>query len=321
MKKITLILLCLFVSNIYAQYSATYYFSEDFILLNDQKNYFYKATVESDSKKLDGYVNVLVELKNGTLLQKYQYSDLAKGIKKDSTFIFNTNGNMQSISSYNSKGDKISEFAFHENGKLSLEVYYKNNLKNGITKSYYEDGTLERLTNYDNDLKKDTSFRYYESGIIMNKNYYSKGSLKNTYTYNADGNLQYEYGFNSAGDTISTIEHLPGQDDTLKNVNNPVDEKFAEFRGGVKELYKYLSTSITYPREARDYGISGKVVVKFSIDEKGEIENIHVIDPIYPIIDFEAMRVVHNMPAWTPGRQNGKNVSVWFTLPVKFQLQ
>ena len=37
-------------------------------------------------------------------------------------------------------------------------------------------------------------------------------------------------------------------------------------------------------------------------------------------LDEEAIRVVKSMPAWTPGKQNGKPVYVKFTLPIRFQL-
>ena len=38
-------------------------------------------------------------------------------------------------------------------------------------------------------------------------------------------------------------------------------------------------------------------------------------------LDKEAVRVVSGMPKWKPGRQSGKNVRVFFTLPVVFKLQ
>jgi protein TonB len=33
------------------------------------------------------------------------------------------------------------------------------------------------------------------------------------------------------------------------------------------------------------------------------------------------MRVVRSLPKFIPGRQNGENVNVWYTLPITFKLE
>ena len=38
-------------------------------------------------------------------------------------------------------------------------------------------------------------------------------------------------------------------------------------------------------------------------------------------LDNEAIRVLESMDKWTPGKQNGKEIDVRFTLPVKFKLE
>ncbi|MEI8280517.1 MAG: energy transducer TonB [Bacteroidota bacterium] len=35
----------------------------------------------------------------------------------------------------------------------------------------------------------------------------------------------------------------------------------------------------------------------------------------------EAKRVVSKMPKWKPGKQNGRPVKVYFTLPISFKLE
>jgi protein TonB len=37
--------------------------------------------------------------------------------------------------------------------------------------------------------------------------------------------------------------------------------------------------------------------------------------------DEEALRVIKSMPAWKPGKQNGKTVPVQYNLPIKFTLR
>jgi len=39
------------------------------------------------------------------------------------------------------------------------------------------------------------------------------------------------------------------------------------------------------------------------------------------LLDQEAIRVVKTLPKWKPGKQRGKAVNVWYTVPINFTLQ
>ena len=133
---------------------------------------------------------------------------------------------------------------------------------------------------------------------------------------------------------ISTVNQEGDEDadiviEEVKVVQQPVVEEkkvydfleqMPEYPGGVKNLYKYLGDNIKYPRMARDNGIEGTVYIKFVVDDKGAVSQAHVVRSIGAGCDEEALRVVKEMPNWTPGRQNGKPAAVWYTDPVKFTL-
>ena len=38
------------------------------------------------------------------------------------------------------------------------------------------------------------------------------------------------------------------------------------------------------------------------------------------MLDEEAIRVIETMPKWTPGKKDGKAVSVQYTIPIMFKL-
>ena len=57
------------------------------------------------------------------------------------------------------------------------------------------------------------------------------------------------------------------------------------------------------------------------VKSDGTIGDIKVMRSISPELDEEAIRVIKAMPAWTPGKQDGKAVNVRYTLPVAFRLQ
>ena len=97
-------------------------------------------------------------------------------------------------------------------------------------------------------------------------------------------------------------------------------EQMPEFRGGQAALMQYLVKHIKYPSRAKANGISGRVYVSFVIDKGGNVINAKILRGIGGGCDQESLRVVNNMPKWIPGKQRGKNVTVQYTLPIKFKL-
>ena len=101
---------------------------------------------------------------------------------------------------------------------------------------------------------------------------------------------------------------------------NFVDEP-AEFPGGERALYRYISEHVKYPVIAQENGIKGKVYVQFVVDENGNIVNAHVSRASDPSLDAEALRVIQSLPKFKPARQAGKFVKVYYTAVINFQLQ
>jgi periplasmic protein TonB len=98
-------------------------------------------------------------------------------------------------------------------------------------------------------------------------------------------------------------------------------EQQAEFQDGLQALYKWLGSNIKYPTICRENGIKGKVVVRFIVEKDGSINQPQVVRSAHPSLDEEALRVVKMMPRWKPGKQQGRAVRSYFTLPIKFELQ
>jgi protein TonB len=98
-------------------------------------------------------------------------------------------------------------------------------------------------------------------------------------------------------------------------------EQMPTFPGGEAALFKYLRDNIEYPSMERDNDIQGRVIVGFVVMEDGAISNVEVKKGVSPGLDKEAIRVVRSMPAWKPGKQQGKSVRVAYVLPILFKLQ
>ena len=98
-------------------------------------------------------------------------------------------------------------------------------------------------------------------------------------------------------------------------------EQMPQFPGGDAALMKYLSSHINYPPMAAENNVQGKVILQFVVEKDGRVGEVKVARSVDKDLDKEAIRVVKSLPKFTPGRQNGQAVRVWYTLPVTFKLQ
>ena len=99
-----------------------------------------------------------------------------------------------------------------------------------------------------------------------------------------------------------------------------VVEQMPEYPGGMSELMKYIARNIKYPADAVREKKQGRVIVQFTVGTDGYTSDFKVIHSVSPSLDAEAIRVLANMPKWTPGMQRGKAVPVKYTVPVTFRL-
>jgi len=93
------------------------------------------------------------------------------------------------------------------------------------------------------------------------------------------------------------------------------------FKGGETAMIKFINSKLVYPKTAKEKNISGKVNMRFSVDTDGSISGVSVVKGINPELNAEAIRVIKLLPAWNPGKLDGKPVKVWYNLPVTFTLK
>lgn len=97
-------------------------------------------------------------------------------------------------------------------------------------------------------------------------------------------------------------------------------EVMPEYPGGTTALYQFVAKETKYPEEAREQGITGKVLVKFIVGKDGAVDSVSIMRGAHPLLDAEATRVVGSMQPWTPGTQDGKPVRVQYVLPITFDM-
>ena len=104
----------------------------------------------------------------------------------------------------------------------------------------------------------------------------------------------------------------PNRDIPLKEA-----EVMPQFPGGLNALLKFLRQNLTSPEDIEE-GDLKEVKVTFVVNYNGELSRFQVSKSGGLPFDNEVIRVLKKMPKWNPGRSGDENVSVYFSLPVKF---
>ena len=99
-----------------------------------------------------------------------------------------------------------------------------------------------------------------------------------------------------------------------------VVEQTATPVGGMEAFYQYIAENLTYPAEAKEKGIEGRVYIQMVIETDGSITEVTPVKGIGGGADEEAVRVISQAPAWQPAEQRGKKVRQKIVVPIVFAL-
>ena len=126
----------------------------------------------------------------------------------------------------------------------------------------------------------------------------------------------------------NTGDGLPGGGGTGVNpepvkpvvdINTPVNNAdiMPSYPGGIEALKRFLQRNLINPKEMEE-GEAVSVKVKFVVGYDGKLQSFVNVEDGGEEFNKEVVRVLKKMPNWVPGKSNGQNVSVYFTIPVKF---
>lgn len=100
-----------------------------------------------------------------------------------------------------------------------------------------------------------------------------------------------------------------------------VVDEMAVFKGGDAGIIEYVKANTIYPEPAKVNGIQGKVIVRFAVGKNGSVDRVSILKGVDPDLDKEAIRVVASLPPFEkPAMKDGKEVAVWYVLPISFAL-
>ena len=82
---------------------------------------------------------------------------------------------------------------------------------------------------------------------------------------------------------------------------------------------KWVNERLTYPDEALEDAVTGRVTLQFKIDMFGNLEDVKVLRGRHPALDSIVFNVISSSPKWTPAQDFvGNPISVTYTFPVIF---
>jgi protein TonB len=91
--------------------------------------------------------------------------------------------------------------------------------------------------------------------------------------------------------------------------------------GGQAAIVAAIQRAVKYPGLALRNEVEGKVYVSFTVNPKGDVIDVKIVKGLGFGLDEETMRAIKTLPQFIPGKQNGQEVSVSFTVPVTYQIQ
>ena len=124
----------------------------------------------------------------------------------------------------------------------------------------------------------------------------------------------------SAQNTKRNHHRLPVKAEERSSEVCTIPEQLPVFPGGESALLAYVAQHLKYPAQAIRDRVQGIVQLRFVVLENGRIGDVQIIKSLEPHCDAEAKRVVKSLPRFIPGKQGGKAVRVWYTIPIRFMI-
>lgn len=90
--------------------------------------------------------------------------------------------------------------------------------------------------------------------------------------------------------------------------------------GGTAAIVAAIQRAAHYPALALANGVEGKVFASFVVNAQGEVTDLKIVKGLGSGLDEETLRAIAKLPKFIPGKQNGRAVSVQYTVPISFKI-
>lgn len=180
-------------------------------------------------------------------------------------------------------------------------------------KDFFASGELQMegyYTSLDPEMKEGTFIWWHKNGVKQRECLFQNNAMVKLTEWDENGSQT------AHKEVVNVVTYVDG-----KPVYEPKYLEAAPRYAGKEGFFEYLKANVKYPAEAVRAGIGGKVIIGFVVTKKGKIKHVEVVQGVHPAIDSEALRVIKEMPRWTPALQDGKPVDTNMNLPISFNLK
>ena len=88
-----------------------------------------------------------------------------------------------------------------------------------------------------------------------------------------------------------------------------------------ENVIHFLRDNLSYPQQAKELRIEGKVYIAFTVGIDGTVSDTEVLHDIGGGCGSNTIKLIESMDEWTPGSIQDKAVAVRLTLPVVYDLE
>lgn len=219
---------------------------------------------------------------------------------------------------------------FQSNGLKLNQGPFISERKQGLWYYFNKEGIIYCSKQFEQDIEK-----YYTSYFPKGQKRKEVGVRKGEYDglctyYDKLGNIilqgkykktirigEFQHFYPSSDSVISELADTNQAKDSFLAV-----ETMPKFPGGEAAMMQYIINNLVYPEEAKDGGIEGIIMVKFTVRKDGFVYDAMPLGS--EILGYGCERacieLIENMPDWAPGISQGKPVPVYFNIPLRFRL-
>lgn len=192
-------------------------------------------------------------------------------------------------------------------------TYYSTyeDIENGTQrKTYYLDGAIrnsDQFSNLKRKIRHGSAETWYKSGSKKTVAFYIKDKLEGVQTgYYENGQVK----------RIENFENNKFIDGKCFDENGTEIAFFPYrikpiFPGGMTAFYKYIGENFKAPNSTK-----GKIQVSFVVEIDGALRGFKVTEGLNYDMNVEALRVLFNSPPWIPGKIDGEDAPVTFSIPI-----
>lgn len=274
---------------------------------------FYSVMEKTDS----GWFRNDYFLGSHSLQMRALFEDSACKIMNGSCIYFHANGSASTVGRMIHNKQEGICMIYYSNGMTADSALYHNGVPVGCRVKWHRNGYMSDSIYHVND-SLDVQVSWFDDGAIASAGYLVRGKMEGKWkfyhhnginsaieVYDHGKNISKEF-FNEDGNLVADTSQANG-DAVLK-------------KGGPGAWSTYLRKNLYWPNGYQfSNGNMAVVVVQFTIDEQGKVENEEVVIPFHPEFDRIALKIIHNSPEWLPAMQHNRKVKFAFRQPVTFQ--